>query len=74
MTPKQVSSINEFIAETVANSNGTMTGLGTFHPESTDICGDVNRIIELGLHGVKLHPDIQQFKINDYRCRKVGWM
>ena len=70
-TPHQVGRINEFIAESVANSNGKMTGLGTLHPDSLDIEGDVRRVIELGLKGVKLHPDIQQFKIDDYRCLKI---
>ena len=27
--------------------------------------------MSLGLHGVKLHPDIQAFKIDDYRCLKI---
>ncbi|MBQ2780668.1 MAG: amidohydrolase family protein [Clostridia bacterium] len=69
--PKQVNSINHFIAETVAQSGGKLTGLGTLHPDSTDLAGDVAHILELGLHGVKLHPDIQQFKIDDYRCLKI---
>ena len=70
-TPKQVRSINDFIAETVENYDGLFTGLGTLHPDSTDIKGDVQHILDLGLHGVKLHPDIQQFKIDDYRCLKI---
>lgn len=70
-TPHQVRSINEFIAREVANSNGLMTGLGTLHPDSDDIKGDLKHIIELGLKGVKLHPDIQAFKIDDYRCLKI---
>ena len=70
-TPHQVKSINEFIAREVAASNGLMTGLGTLHPDSEDMKGDVEHIIELGLRGVKLHPDIQAFKIDDYRCLKI---
>lgn len=70
-TPKQVSSINNFIAESVAESNGKFTGLGTLHPDSADIKADVNEIISLGLKGVKLHPDIQMFKIDDYRMLKI---
>lgn len=70
-TPHQVGRINEFIAESVANSNGRMTGLGTLHPDSPDIEGDFKHLKELGLHGVKLHPDIQAFKIDDYRCLKI---
>jgi predicted TIM-barrel fold metal-dependent hydrolase len=70
-TPKQVNSINEFIATEVANSNGLMTGLGTLHPDSADMRADVRHLLELGLRGVKLHPDIQAFKIDDYRCLKI---
>lgn len=70
-TPKQVSSINHFIAESVAESNGKFTGLGTLHPDSEDIKADVDELISLGLKGVKLHPDIQQFKIDDYRMLKI---
>ena len=70
-TPKQVSSINNFIAETAKNSNGKLFGLGTLHPESEDLERDVEEIISLGLHGVKLHPDIQGFKIDDWRCLKI---
>lgn len=69
--PEQVSSINRFIAQSVKESGGFMTGLGTLHPESADIEADVNEILELGLRGVKLHPDIQGFKIDDYRCLKI---
>ncbi len=70
-TPHQVKSINEFIAKEVENSRGLMTGLGTLHPDSDDIKGDIEHLLNLGLHGVKLHPDIQAFKIDDYRCLKI---
>ena len=70
-TPKQVQSINHFIAETVANAYGKLTGLGTLHPDSEDQRADVQHLVDLGLKGVKLHPDIQQFKIDDYRCLKI---
>ncbi len=70
-TPKQVNSINNFIAETVASSDGRLTGLGTLHPDSGDQRADVQHLVDLGLKGVKLHPDIQQFKIDDYRCLKI---
>ena len=70
-TPKQVTSINEFIAGAVSQSGGKFTGLGTLHPESDDIAADLRHLQSLGLKGVKLHPDIQQFKIDDYRCLKI---
>lgn len=70
-TPKQVRSINAFIAQTVAQYPDKLFGLGTLHPESEDLAGDVAHLIELGLRGVKLHPDIQHFKLDDYRCLKI---
>lgn len=70
-TPKQVNSINEFISNSVALYPDRFTGLGTLHPESEDIKGDIERLVELGLKGVKLHPDIQAFKLDDYRCLKI---
>lgn len=69
--PEQVSSINSFIAESVRTSDGRMTGLGTLHPDSSDIKGDIENLISLGLLGVKLHPDIQGFKIDDQKCMKI---
>ena len=70
-TPKQVTSINEFIAKSVGESNGLLTGLGTLHPDSDDIKGDVDKIVSLGLHGVKLHPDIQRFAVDDDKCLEM---
>ena len=70
-TPRQVVSINNFIAEEVAKNPQKLTGLGTLHPESEDIMGDIEHLQRLGLLGVKLHPDIQAFKIDDYRCLKI---
>ena len=70
-TPHQVKSINEFIAGEVKKHPGRLVGLGTLHPDSADIKGDVAHLMSLGLRGVKLHPDIQAFKIDDYRCLKI---
>lgn len=70
-TPRQVKSINEFIAAEVEKNPEKLTGLGTLHPDSEDIAGDIEHLVALGLHGVKLHPDIQKFKIDDYRCLKI---
>lgn len=70
-TPKQVKSINEFISLTVSNAKDKLTGLGTLHPDSSDIKGDINHLIELGLKGVKLHPDIQRFECDNENCMKI---
>lgn len=69
--PEQVGSINRFIARETAAHPGVLTGLGTLHPESDDIPGDVGYLLSLGLKGVKLHPDIQHFKLDDPRCMQI---
>ncbi len=70
-TPKQVRKINEFIAQSVSAYPDKFIGVGTLHPDSESLKDDVNQIIGLGLHGVKLHPDIQHFKVDDYPCLKI---
>lgn len=57
--PHQVKSINNFIAKE-CEKNPCFFGFGTTHPAS-DIEADVEQIKALGLHGVKLHPDFQEF-------------
>ena len=63
-TVEQVETINNFIADTQAK-NESLIGFGTLHPGLSDIEFEVNRIISLGLKGVKLHPDFQDFNIDD---------
>lgn len=70
-TPHQVHSINTFIAETAKNSGGLMTGFGTLHPDSENIEADIEELKSLGLKGVKLHADFQEFKIDDPKCDKI---
>lgn len=70
-TPHHAQSINSFIAREVQLHTDRFIGLGSLHPESTDIEADANHLIELGLHGVKLHPDIQGFRIDDPKVIKI---
>jgi predicted TIM-barrel fold metal-dependent hydrolase len=60
----QVESINNFIADAQA-MNESFIGFGTLHPELTNVKLEVNRLIALGLKGIKLHPDFQDFNIDD---------
>jgi len=71
-TPKQVKSINEFISYEVKSHNGLFTGFGTLHPDSDDIEGDFNYLCDLGLKGVKLHPDFQLFALNEKKAFDLG--
>ena len=67
----QVRSINEFIAARVAEADGRFTGLGTLHLDSEDQEKDLDHLQELGLKGVKLHPDVQDFYIDESRAMHI---
>lgn len=69
--PRQVPSINRFLAESVAASGGRFTGLGTLHPDSGDPEGDFSGLRALGLKGVKLHPDIQGFRVDSPPAMRI---
>lgn len=70
-TFKQVSHINQFIARSVAQSGGAMTGLGALHPDSLDQAKDIEELISLGLKGIKMHPDTQKFNADDPRAMRI---
>lgn len=73
-SPRQVSSINRFISQSVAASDGHFTGFGTMHLDSDDLERDLNELVALGLKGVKLHPDIQRFAVDDKRAMAIFGM
>ena len=68
--PDQVRHINEFIADEVSRHR-EFYGFGTLHPECDDLIGETERIMRLGLRGIKLHPDTQQFNTDDKRLSEV---
>ena len=64
----QVETINTYLGETVKKQDGFFVGFGTLHPDFADIEGEIERIIALGLKGLKFHPDFQGFEID---CDKM---
>lgn len=68
--PHQVRTINKFISAE-CTKNPQFFGFGTTHPLSDDIESDIAQIKELGLHGVKLHPDFQQFDADSPEAFKI---
>ncbi|MDR1566263.1 MAG: amidohydrolase [Treponema sp.] len=68
--PGQTGRINEYIAS-VCGEHSECTGFGTLHPDLPDPGEEVERIISLGLKGVKFHPDMQKFNIDDHRMMRI---
>lgn len=62
-SPKQVVSINDFIkAECDAHSE--LIGFAALHAKFEDIPAEVDRVIGMGLKGIKLHADFQREPID----------
>ncbi len=66
MRPDHVRSVNHFILERT-QQEPRFIGFGTVHAAMADIAGEGQWIAENGLKGVKMHPDFQQFDIDDER-------
>ncbi len=70
-TPHHAQSINAYISSEVSLYPDRFIGFGSLHPESENLREDVEHLIEVGLKGVKLHPDIQNFKVDDPKVLKI---
>ncbi len=58
----QMHAVNDF----AASINGDrLIAFGSVHPEAPDALEELDRIKELGLKGVKFHPDYQGFFVDD---------
>jgi len=68
--PAQVQSINNYIAGT-CREHPEFTGFGTLHPDMENPLDEIERLIGLGLRGIKFHPDMQDFDIDDERMMNI---
>jgi len=68
--PEQVAAINDFIVAE-CEKNPAFIGFGTLHQDFADNLAEIDRMREMGLTGVKLHPDFQLFNIDDERMIPV---
>lgn len=66
--PEQVAAINDYISECVEKYPDKLIGFGAMHPEFPDIQKEIERLISLGLRGIKLHSDFQNFAIDDEKA------
>jgi hypothetical protein len=66
-TAHQVESINNFVARE-AGLHPEFIGFGSLHPDYENVAAEIDRMLALGLRGIKLHPDFQKFNIDDERA------
>ena len=62
--PGQETNVNNFAAQ---HNSGAFRCFGSVHPDYPDAVAELHRIRALGLHGVKLHPDFQNFFLEEER-------
>lgn len=68
--PHTVTSINDFIART-CEEHSHFIGFMTLHQDMSDVEAEIERACELGLRGIKLHPDTQAVNMDDDRLMRV---
>lgn len=62
--PEQVESIHDYIHSVLTAFPGKFIGFGSMHPAYRNVKDELKRMGELGLKGLKFHPDFQQFQID----------
>ena len=66
--PGQQRAVNDFAAEI---NGGRVISFGSVHPDSPDALGEIDRICDLGLKGIKFHLDCQDFKYDHPALKKI---
>jgi predicted TIM-barrel fold metal-dependent hydrolase len=61
--PEQVEPANRWAM--LNHRQGNLISFGTMHPHYTNIDGEIKRLRDAGIIGIKLHPDFQQFYLDD---------
>lgn len=64
--PDRVQGINDFILHQT-QLHPEFVGFGTVHAGMEGLTDEVHRIMDMGLKGIKMHPDSQRFHIDDSR-------
>ena len=64
--PNRVQHINDFIWQK-AKEHSCFVPFGTVHAAMDGLTDEVDRLLNMGVKGIKMHPDSQQFPIDDMR-------
>lgn len=69
--PGQEHNVNAFASSVVKATGGRLLAFGSVHPDSPDALEILGSFRELGLSGVKLHPDYQGFEADERRLYPI---
>ena len=73
-TAHQVKSINDYITARVADAKALgyeTVGFASMHQDFDDVENELDRCVDMGLRGIKIHPDIQRFDLLDKRMYRI---
>lgn len=65
---KQQTAVNDFIK---AQETDDIIPFGSVYPHAEDALAELERIHSMGLKGVKLHPEYQQFFVDDEKMKPI---
>ena len=67
--PGQMRKVNDFAMS--MNEDERIVAFGSVHPDAPDALEELERIAASGLKGVKLHPEYQDFQVDDPRMKPI---
>ena len=67
-TAHQVRDVNDYISKFQSED---IYCFGSMHPDYEDIEGEIDRMISLGIRGIKLHTDFQRFNADDEKACRI---
>ncbi len=69
--PSQFETINKFAAFVNKAYGFNVISFGGIHPDCEDYKGKLRQIKEMGIQGIKIHPDYQRVMIDDIRYMNI---
>lgn len=66
--PKQQANVNDFAAGIHSDK---LIAFGSVHPDAVDAVEELYRIKSMGLQGIKLHPEYQNFYVDDPKMTRI---
>ncbi len=67
--PHQQASVNNYAFE--MNKDSSIVAFGSVHPDAPDALYELERIKDMGLRGVKFHPEYQEFYADDIKMKPI---
>ncbi|MBE7015678.1 MAG: amidohydrolase, partial [Ruminococcaceae bacterium] len=67
--PKQQTNVNNFAKE--MNDEKSIFAFGSVHPDADNVYEELERIKDMGLKGVKFHPEYQEFYVDDEKMKPI---